>query len=137
MNAKKLFALLLAVVMVVAVFAGCNNEPAPVTTAPTAAPTTAPTEGDTLPTKPNETPKPTTPVSPTEPESTEPTVETITWICPVSSYKLTSPFGMRKHPIQIQHLKFCLPASLYRIADYPDHHLLSRIHGQLRTDYQR
>ena len=44
MNAKKLFALLLAVVMVVAVFAGCNNEPAPVTTAPTAAPTTEPTE---------------------------------------------------------------------------------------------
>ena len=48
MNAKKLFALLLAVVMVVSVFAGCQtNEPAGTTepsVAPTNAPTTEPTE---------------------------------------------------------------------------------------------
>ena len=46
MNAKKLFALLMAVVMVLSVFAGCTGE-----TEPTQAPTQAPTEGTAAPTE--------------------------------------------------------------------------------------
>ena len=54
MNAKKLFALLLAVVMVVSVFAGCNqaqpnNTTAPSTTAPTTEQTEAPLVVETFP----------------------------------------------------------------------------------------
>lgn len=70
-----------------------TTKPAP-TTVPTTAPTTAPTEGSaTTPTT-----KPTEP-KPTEPKPTEPQKPAITWKVPVPYYTLTSPFGMRMHPV--------------------------------------
>ena len=56
---------------------------------PTTSPTTKPTEGSTT--------SPTT--KPTEPTPTEKPSSSVTWKCPVPYYTLTSPFGMRMHPV--------------------------------------
>ena len=59
----------------------------PTTTAP---PTTKP--------KPTQPPKPTDPSVPTDPY-TPPNPDSVVWVTPVPYYILTSPFGMRYHPI--------------------------------------
>ena len=63
-------------------------------------------EAPTEPSEPKEDPKEEDPTEPSEPkeepkeeEPTEPEKPVIKWVRPVSSYKLTSPFGMRIHPV--------------------------------------